>query len=122
LLRELHAMRAAFRHLDLDSFAQHDVAFHRSILRTKSCLTSGTAWLSTCGFEEKVSRDLPDVVESHQPIVDALEKGRGREAGLLLRNHVETILEFLTKSDSGFHRALTKDLENAKDVQKAFFP
>jgi hypothetical protein len=53
---------------------------------------------------ETVSRDFPDVVESHQPIVDALEKGRGREAGLLLRNHVETILEFLKKSesDSGF--------------------
>jgi sigma-B regulation protein RsbU (phosphoserine phosphatase) len=67
---------------------------------------------------------LPEVVESHQPIVDALEKGRGRKAGLLLRNHVETLLEFLRKSesDSGIHRALHNDLENAKDVQKAFFP
>src|SRR5208282_6045486 len=43
---------------------------------------------------------------------------------LLLRNHVETILEFLKKSesDSGFHRAVRKDLEGAKDVQQAFFP
>jgi sigma-B regulation protein RsbU (phosphoserine phosphatase) len=41
-----------------------------------------------------------------------------------LRNHVETISEFLKKleSDSGFHGALHKDLENAKDVQKASFP
>jgi len=73
---------------------------------------------------ETVSRDFPDVVESHRPIVDALEKGRGREAGLLLRNHVETILEFLKKSesDSGFHRAIRDDLERAREVHKAFFP
>jgi len=76
------------------------------------------------GAIEKVARDLPEVVESHQPIVNALEKGRGREAGLLLRNHVETLLEFLKKSesDSGFHRAFRNDLEEAKDIQKAFFP
>jgi sigma-B regulation protein RsbU (phosphoserine phosphatase) len=37
---------------------------------------------------------------------------------------VETILEFLKKSesDSGFHRAIRRDLEGAKDVQQAFFP
>jgi sigma-B regulation protein RsbU (phosphoserine phosphatase) len=76
------------------------------------------------GVIAKIARDFPEVVESHQPIVEALEKGRGREAGLLLRNHVETVVEFLKKSesDSGFHRALRKDLESAKDVQKAFFP
>ena len=72
----------------------------------------------------KVTKNLAELVESHQPIVDALERGQGREAGLLLRNHVETFLEFLKKSesDSGFHRALRKDLEGAKDVQQAFFP
>jgi hypothetical protein len=66
----------------------------------------------------KISKHLQEVVESHQPIIDALEKGRGREAGLLLRNHVETFVEYLEKSDSdsGFHRALRKDLEGAKDV------
>jgi len=60
----------------------------------------------------------------HLTIVEALEKGRGREAGLLLRNHIETILESLKKSesDSGFHRGLRNDLENARDVQRAFFP
>src|SRR5262249_50765627 len=68
--------------------------------------------------------DFPELVESHRPIVDALEKGRGREAGLLLRNHVETVLEFLKKSesDSEFHRVLRHDLEGAKEVHTAFFP
>jgi serine phosphatase RsbU (regulator of sigma subunit)/DNA-binding GntR family transcriptional regulator len=130
LQRELDAMRAAFRRLDLDSFVEHDVAFHRSILQASQNGVLLRVWDSLAvdlrirGAIGKVASGLPEVVESHQPIVDALEKGRGREAGLLLRNHVETLSEFLRKSesDSGFRRALTKDLENAKDVQRAFFP
>jgi serine phosphatase RsbU (regulator of sigma subunit) len=127
---ELEAMRAAFRNLDLDSFVEHDAAFHRSILQASRNEVLLRVWDSLAvdlrirGAIGKVSRVFPEVVESHQPIVDALEKGRGREAGLLLRNHVETVLEFLKKSesDSGIYRALHKDLENAQDVQKAFFP
>lgn len=66
----------------------------------------------------------PNNDTNRRPIVDALEKGAGREAGLLLRNHVETIVEFLNKSesDSGFHRAIREDLERAREVHKAFFP
>jgi sigma-B regulation protein RsbU (phosphoserine phosphatase) len=71
-----------------------------------------------------ISGNFPELVESHHSIVDALEKGRGREAGLLLRNHVETALEFLRKSesDSEFQRLLRNDLEEAKEVHKAFLP
>ena len=123
-------MRAAFRCRDLDCFVDHDVAFHRHILQASQNQTLVRVWNSLAVDQriraafETVSRDFPDVVESHQPIVDALEKGRGREAGLLLRNHVETILEFLKKSesDSGFHRAIRDDLERAREVHKAFFP
>jgi serine phosphatase RsbU (regulator of sigma subunit) len=130
LQREVDAMREAFDRSDLDSFVEHDVAFHRSILQASQNEVLLRVWDSLAvdlrigGVIAKIARDFPDVAESHQPIVDALEKGRGREAGLLLRNHVETIVEFLKKSesDSGFHKALRKDLENAKDVQKAFFP
>jgi sigma-B regulation protein RsbU (phosphoserine phosphatase) len=41
-----------------------------------------------------------------------------------LRNHVETLSEYIRKpeSDSGFQKALRSDLEGAKDVQQAFFP
>src|SRR6516165_3950583 len=130
LQNELEAMRAAVAKGDLDAYAQHDVEFHRSILRASGNEVLSRVW-ETLMFDlriragiGKVSKDLAEVVESHQPIVDALERGQGREAGLLLRNHVETFLEFLKKSesDSGFHRALRKDLEGAKDVQQAFFP
>ncbi len=130
LRREVDDMRAAFRRRDLDCFVEHDVAFHRHILQASQNQTLVRVWDSLAVDQriravfETVSRDFPDVVESHQPIVDALEKGRGREAGLLLRNHVETILEFLKKSesDSGFHRAIRDDLERAREVHKAFFP
>ena len=130
LQHELDAMRAALRRLDLDSFTEHDVAFHRHILQSSQNEVLLRMWDSLAvdlrirGVIGKISRDFPEIAESHQPIIDALGKGRGREAGLLLRNHVETIVEFLKKSesDSGFHRAIRRDLEGAKDVQQAFFP
>jgi serine phosphatase RsbU (regulator of sigma subunit) len=128
LQRELNAMRAAVRALDLDSFAEHDVKFHRIILQASQNEVLLRVWdtlavdLRIRGSVGKVTGNLPEIVESHQPIIHALARGQGKEAGLLLRNHVETVLEFLKKSDSGLHRALRKDLERAKDVQQAFFP
>jgi len=129
LQRELDAMHSAFRHRDVDSFVEHDVTFHRSILQASRNEVLLRVWdnlavdLRIRGAIGKVLTDLREVVESHQPIVDALEKGRGREAGLLLRNHVETLSEYIkSESDSGSHRALRSDLEGAKDVQQAFFP
>src|SRR6516162_3468265 len=130
LEKELEAMRAAVAKGDLDAYVEHDVKFHKSILKASANEVLLRVW-ETLLFDlriraaiGKVSKDLSEVVESHQPIVDALAKGRGREAGLLLRNHVETFLEFLKKSesDSGLHKAIRKDLEGAKDVQQAFFP
>jgi DNA-binding GntR family transcriptional regulator len=130
LQREVEAMRAAVADGNLDAYAEHDVNFHRGILKASENDVPLRVW-DTLMFDLRIraaigtaSKDLPEVVESHQPIVDALAKGRGREAGLLLRNHVETFLEFLKKaeSDSGLHKAFRKDLEGAKDVQRAFFP
>jgi serine phosphatase RsbU (regulator of sigma subunit)/DNA-binding FadR family transcriptional regulator len=130
LQNELELMRAAVRNGNLEAYVEHDVRFHRSILKSSRNEVLLRVWdtlaldLRMRAAIGKVSNELPEVVESHQPIVEALEKGRGREAGLLMRNHVETLLEYIKKSesDSGFHRALRKDLEGAKDVQQAFFP
>ena len=128
LQRELEAMRAAFDRLDLDSFVEHDIAFHRHILDASQNEVLLRVWDSVAvdlwmrTLMGRISGDLPELVESHHSIVDALEKGRGREAGLLLRNHVETALEFLRKSEWEFQRALRNDLVEAKEVHKAFFP
>jgi serine phosphatase RsbU (regulator of sigma subunit)/DNA-binding GntR family transcriptional regulator len=130
LQRELDAMRAALSAGDLDACAEHDVKFHKGILQASGNKILLRVWEALV-FDAririaigKVSQDLPEVVESHQPIVDALRNGRAREASLLLRNHVETFAEYLKKSDSdsGLHKAFRKDLEGAKDVQQAFFP
>ena len=127
---EFDAMRVAVRTCDLDSYAEHDAKFHRSILEASGNKILLRVW-DTLAFDvririaiDKVSQELSEVVESHQPIVDALQNGRAREASLLLRNHVETFAEYLKKSDSdsGTQRAFRSDLECAKDVQQAFFP
>jgi AraC-like DNA-binding protein len=118
LQNELAAMRAAVAHGDLDACAEHDVKFHRGILVASQSDVLLRAWealafdLRISPVIRMVSKDLPEVVESHQPIVDAIEKGNGREAGLLLRNHAEMSLECFRRaeSDSGFHRAPGRDL------------
>ena len=130
LRNELGAMRAAVHDGDLDAFVEHDINFHRGILRAAQNDSLVRVWdtlavdLRIRAVMGKVSGDIREVVESHQPIVDALGKGQGREAGALLRNHVETFAEYIKKpaSDPGFQRALRRDLEGAKNVQRAFFP
>ena len=118
LQNELAAMRAAVAHGDLDACAEHDVKFHRNILQASQNDALLRVW-DTLAFElriraaiGKVSKALPEIVESHQPIVDALENGCGREAGLLLRNHVETVLRCLTSGESElqFHEAPRRNL------------
>jgi serine phosphatase RsbU (regulator of sigma subunit) len=130
LLDELRAMRAAAQDGNFDASIEHEINFHRIILNASQNDVLVRVW-DTLAFDVrmravngKVSEDLREVVESHQPIVDALGKGRGREAGLLLRNHVQRFSEYIRKSESdpGFHGALRTDLEGAKDVQQAFFP
>jgi DNA-binding GntR family transcriptional regulator len=86
--RELEAMRAASDRLDLDSFVEHDVAFHRNILGASQNEGLLRVWDSLAvdlrirALIGRISGDLPELVESHQSIVDALERGRGKEAGL----------------------------------------
>jgi serine phosphatase RsbU (regulator of sigma subunit) len=130
LEKELDDMRCAIAAGDLDAYAEHDVKFHKCILKASGNTLLQRVW-DTLAFDVririvigKLTKDLPEVVESHHPIVEALRKGRGKEASLLLRNHVETLIEYLKKSDSdsGVHRAFRKDLEGAKDIQQAFFP
>ena len=130
LRRELEAMRAAFDRGDLNSFVEHDIAFHRSILQASQNDVLLRVWDSLAvdlrmqTVIGRISRDFPELVESHRTIADALEKGLGREAGLLLRNHVETVVEFLKKSESESesNRVLRSDLEDAREVHRAFFP
>ena len=75
--------------------------------------------ISEATSQEKISEEM--IREELSRIV---ESPRGWEAGLLLRNHVETVLEYLkrSQSDFGVQRTFRRDLEDAKEVQRAFFP
>ena len=124
---EQEIMRAAVRNRDLDAYAEHDVIFHRTILETSENEVLLRVW-DSLAFDiriraaiGKVIGDLFEVVESHQPVIDALERGQGKEAGLLLRNHVETFLQFLKKAELD-PLFFDRNLEIARDVQKAFIP
>jgi DNA-binding GntR family transcriptional regulator/AraC-like DNA-binding protein len=106
LHNELAAMRAAVARGDFEAYARHDVNFHRDIVKASQNDVLLRAWdtlavdLRIRAAIGKLSKDLPEVVESQRPIVEALERGRGEEAGLLLRNHVETFLKFLRRTES----------------------
>jgi serine phosphatase RsbU (regulator of sigma subunit) len=124
----LDGMRNACHDLDPESFVKHDIAFHRDILKAAQNEVLLRIWDSLTLHSrireaiQRASGELFEVVESHQPILEALEEGQGREAGLLLRNHVEALVEFLKMSGSPYNarRSRYSDLETAKDVQRAF--
>ena len=130
LQQELDAMRAAVKHGNLDSYAEDAANFHRMIVNASQNEVLIRVWkalafeLRIRAMAGKVIKDLPELAESHQPIVEALHQGRGIEAGVLLRNQVDTFLESLKKAerDSGVYKAIRKDLERAKDVQRSFLP
>src|SRR3974390_3725438 len=75
--RPVANIRGAVHKHDLDAYAEHDVTFHRSILEASQNDVLLRVWDSMI-FDiriraaiGKVASDLPEVVESHQPIVDA---------------------------------------------------
>lgn len=130
LQKNLDAMRVAARDGKLETYAEHAANFHRTIVHASENEVLLRVW-NTLAFElriramvGKIAKRLPEIVESHQPIVDALHQGRSNEAGVLLRNQIETFLDALKKaeSDSGGFTAIRRDLEGAKNVQQSFFP
>jgi len=119
LRNQLSLMRAAIADGDLDAFSEHDVEFHRIIVKASQNDVLLRVWdalaidLRVRAVIGKLSKYLPKVVESHQLIVNAIETGRGEAAGLLLRSHVEASLAYLTgnESDLGFHGEPARNLE-----------
>lgn len=81
---------------DIDTYAKHNLEFHRSIVETADNLVLLQCW-DGLQFEARIRvnlfRKTPSIVAraaEHQPIVDALNAGDGRKAGRLLRRHSES--------------------------------
>jgi serine phosphatase RsbU (regulator of sigma subunit) len=131
LQRELDESRAAVEAGNLDAYTEHVLKFHRIIVHAAQNDVLLRVWKSLA-FElriravvGKIVKELPELVEAHQPIVHALHHGRANEAGVLLRNLVLTFLEIFKRSDSADsseYRAIRRDIEGAKHVQQSFFP
>jgi DNA-binding GntR family transcriptional regulator/AraC-like DNA-binding protein len=100
----LDGMRGAAAARDFDQCADHDVEFHRTIIKASQNDVLLRTWdmlavdlrMRAIG---RISGDFPEVVESHQLILDALESGRGAEAGLLLRSHVQISVRYLARNE-----------------------
>jgi DNA-binding GntR family transcriptional regulator len=85
---------------DPAGYSQHNLAFHLEIVKASGNQMLVEAW-QALNFETRVRVLLsrhpkPDFVErarEHDPIVDALEKGNGPQAGILLKDHGLACLE-----------------------------
>lgn len=85
---------------DLETFAQHNIEFHRTIV-TASCNRILLQTWESLSFETRMRLNLAqskqNIIEraaEHSPIVDALEAGDGATAGKLLRTHAESFVAF----------------------------
>jgi DNA-binding GntR family transcriptional regulator len=83
---------------DQDGYAHHNLNFHRQIIQASDNKILLQTW-DSLGFEIRVrislARQVPDLVPraaSHDPILEALNKGDGPTAGRLLREHAESFM------------------------------
>jgi DNA-binding GntR family transcriptional regulator len=102
---ELRGMRKAAARGDLHTQVEHDAAFHRAIVERCGNATLIEVWSSlgihartlltalTAGVEPR------EIVEMHEPIVDAFRERDAKKAGRVLRRHVEHFGELLLKGD-----------------------
>jgi DNA-binding GntR family transcriptional regulator len=89
----VEAMRQAAAVHDLDGYARHNMAFHRMIVEAAGNPVLLRVWDSV--LLEARTRieltqhdiDMMPAADTHDPIVDALERGDGESAGRLLREH-----------------------------------
>lgn len=96
LQTEVNALRAAAKARDLDAYALHNLKLHRQIVEASGNAILLRVWESL-DFEARArinlarpSVDMRAAAEVHQPIVDALNRGDGKLAGKLLREHAES--------------------------------
>lgn len=87
---------AAAKRGDVDGYAQGNLEFHRSIVVAADNLVLLQSW-DALRFESRIrvnlfrkNKAIVARAAEHLPIVEALERGDGFEAGRLLRDHSES--------------------------------
>ncbi|MBI1354115.1 MAG: FCD domain-containing protein [Acidobacteria bacterium] len=103
------AIRQAAHAGDIESYARHDIEFHRMIVDASGNRTLRRTWDSlTLAVRVRVwllqgAVDMAATELDHWPILNALEAGDGALAGRLLRRHIRRIVE-MQKSASRLRR------------------
>jgi len=98
-------LRAAAKARDMDAYARHNLEFHHTIVGASGNAILVRVWESL-DFEARArialaqpSLDIRAAAEAHQPIVDALERGDGKLAGKLLRQHAEACHDVISRAN-----------------------
>ncbi len=101
LQTEVNALRSAARTRNSDAYARHNQKFHALIVEAAGNAVLMRVWESL-DWETRArinlartALDLRGPADAHQPIVDALERGDGKLAGKLLREHAESRLDLI---------------------------
>ena len=95
LQASVDAMRAAARDGDVPGVIEHSVAFHSAIMEAAGNRLLLNIWRAL-RIETRTTitmlvdgLDLPEIAESHQPIVDAIRSGDAEHAARVAREHQE---------------------------------
>ena len=98
LRRCLERLRVGALAQDREAYAEHDLAFHRGIVKAADNNILLQTW-DSLGFDVRLrimlarkEPDLPKFAACHDPILEALEAGDGPTAGRLLREHAESFM------------------------------
>ncbi|HEU0121483.1 MAG TPA: GntR family transcriptional regulator [Bryobacteraceae bacterium] len=94
LRKEAEAIRSAARRNHAEDYAIHDMNFHRRIVEESRNRILLRTW-DALSFEIRIRLwlaqgrvDLNAAEADHWPIIDALDRGDGKKAGRLLRQHL----------------------------------
>ena len=101
LQADVHALVKAAKAKDLETFAKHNLIFHRRIISLSGNGVMLRVW-DSLGWEVRALTIIREVqgdsrfdaaVNEHQTVLDLLKAGDGPAAGRLLRHHNETFLD-----------------------------
>jgi DNA-binding GntR family transcriptional regulator len=97
LAGSLDGIEQAAKVRDLEAYARHNLAFHRQIVEAAGNAVMLRVWdslmletLTLIGLNAR-PRDIDQLAAVHRPILEALHRGEGAEAGRLLREHAESV-------------------------------
>lgn len=92
-------MRDAGKRNDIAALVEHDMAFHRRICEWSGSITLVQVWTPLYSQIQRFVvqnhpqhfKNLPDIADTHHPIVNALRSGRPAAASRAMREHIMLI-------------------------------